>query len=609
MSPKELSERLSERALDVCLHLYPNGKQEGFVFKVGSICGDPGKSLQINVGGQWAGKWKDWADDSYHGDLLDLWQHSRGLNPPEARREIIDYLGITLPHPIKTYSEPPPSVKSSPPNPTGSLMTYLTSERLLEPSIINRFKVEGKADTKEIVFPCYSPSGRLINRSYCSLQRDENGKKKVRQDKGCAPCLFGWQSFDESDWKKGYVVICEGQIDAMTWRQWGHPALSIPNGSGMTWIDYNFEDLECFEKIYVSFDMDGKVETLPVSTRLGASRTAFVSLPHKDANDCLKARCTADMSQEWLSKAKTIRPPNIQTAGDLKAPFLRRLTEGENGVGFASAMFKYFNRDQFKFRPAEVTLWVGISNHGKSSFLRFLFSYFLRAEMAVGIASLEVPCCKTLKAMYQSMKGEGNLDPELWVETVGECAVFFDKMGYAEERDLCEAIEYCARRYDVKHFMIDSLMRVAGLEEDYPRQGQFMNKLQEVAKKTGVHIHLVAHEKKGDDEGSPDSNNIKGSSLLRNNADNIFFVRRNMDKRNKLRDNKITQEEASVMYDTAVFLEKDRETGFSGKTIFRYKKETEQFFPIIEEPKLNGTKPHSNGERLDPYRGKRHAEI
>ena len=515
---------------------------------------------------------------------------------------------------MKTYAFPPEDVKSSPPAENGPVMTYLTSERLLDPAIINRFRVEGKGSTREIVFPCYSPSGQLINRSYCKLERDEKGKKIVRQDKGCAPCLFGWQSFSEEDWKKGYVVICEGQIDAMTWRQWGHPALSIPNGSGMTWIDYNFEELEVFEKLYISFDMDGKVSREPVSSRLGAARTAFVSIPHKDANACLKAGCGAAEAQEWLDQAKGVTPPNIHTALDLKGPFLKRMQEGDNGVGFATVLFRFFNRDQFKFRPGEVTLWVGISNHGKSSFLRFLFTIFLKHDQASGIASLEVPCDKTLKAMFLSTRGTSSMTPESWLDAVGECVVFYNRVGYAEEKELCEAIEYCARRFDVKHFMVDSLMRISGLEEDYPRQGEFMNRLQEVAKKTGVHIHLVAHERKEKDEnGSPDANSIKGSSLLRNNADNIFFVRRNMEKRNALRDGKLTPQQAAGIHDTAVYLEKDRETGFTGKVLLKYIKETEQFFPIEEEnhaPSSNGRNGTYAGkaappEIQDPYRGKR----
>lgn len=604
MTAKELSQRLNERALDACLHLYPNGKQEGFLFKVGSVMGDEGKSLQVNIGGSWAGKWKDWADDAYHGDLLDLWMHAKGINPPETRRQVIEWLGITVPQSIKTYVLPPPNVRSTPLDPSGKVMTYLTAERLLEPAIINRFKVEAKPDTKEIVFPCYSPAGKLINRSYCKLERGPDGKKIIRQDKGAAPCLFGWHAFDDEDWKKGYVVICEGHIDAMTWRQWGHPALSIPNGSGMTWIDYNFEDLECFEKVYVSFDMDGKVDALPLSSRLGASRTAFVSLPHKDANDCLKANPGASSSQEWLDNAKTIRPAHIQTALDLKTPFLRRVMEGDNGVGFASSLFKFFNRDQFKFRPGEVTLWVGISNHGKSTFLRFLFTIFLKSAIPTAIASMEVPSDKTMKSMYIATKGTAELEPETWVNTVGEFVVFYDKIGYADERDLIQAIEYCARRYDVQHFMIDSLMRVSGLEENYPKQGEFMNNLQAVAKKTGVHIHLVAHEGKGAD-GNPDPDKIKGSSLIRNNADNIFFVKRNMEKRDALREGKITHEEAIGIHDATVYLEKDRETGYSGKVTLTFKKETEQFFPIVQEPKIHGT----NGHRPDPYRGKAKALV
>lgn len=599
MNSSELSKRLSERALDVCLHLYPNGRQEGFLFKVGSVNGDNGKSLQVNIGGQWLGKWRDWADESFHGDLLDLWAAAKSVNPPTARREAMDFLGISLPAPMKVYANPPACIGSKEPAPSGKVMLYLTSERKLEPSIVNRFKVEVKEDTKEIVYPCYDIKGRLINRSYCKLERDENGKKKVRQDKNCAPCLFGWQSFSDEDWRKGYVVICEGQIDAMSWRQWGHPALSIPNGSGMTWIDYNFEELEAFEKLYISFDMDGKVDGQAVSNRLGAARTAFVSLPHKDANDCLKASLGPTDAQQWLDKAETIKPPHIMTAIDLKGPFLRRMRGEFNNEGFASSLFKFRSRDQFRFRSGEVTLWVGISNHGKSTFLRFLFSRMLIGDLPVAIASLEVLPEKTMEGLFLATKGSGNITDEEWVQAVGDLVVFFTKVGSTSEKDLSEAIEYCARRYAVKHFMIDSLMRVEGLEEDYPRQGEFMNRMQKIAKDTGIHIHLVVHQRKGAEDAEPEPDAIKGSSLLRNNADNIIFVQRNIEKRNAIRDGRVSEEDAEKMHDAVLSLEKDRETGFFGKTFLKYDKLTERFFAIERafQPKVQKT--------ADPYRGKR----
>jgi twinkle protein len=119
------------------------------------------------------------------------------------------------------------------------------------------------------------------------------------------------------------ILLCEGQIDAMTWTQWGIPALSIPNGSGQTWIDYEWENLAVFDKIYMSFDMDdaGRANLDKVISRLGRHRCLLVTLPRKDANDCLLAGYTSDEAQSWIADAKAPGVKGLVSAMELKANY------------------------------------------------------------------------------------------------------------------------------------------------------------------------------------------------------------------------------------------------------------------------------------------------
>lgn len=568
--------------------LLPNGRQEGYLWKCGGVDGEPGKSLQVCIGGQFVGRYKDWAADEYHGDLLDLWAATRGLTPMEARLQAMAYLGITQGNMVlekREYAKPG-LIGSTPPAENGKVMNYLCGERKLEASIVHRYRVEGLQDGGWIIYPCFSPKDELVNRCYIGLTRGEDGKKRVKQDKGCAPCLFGWQSFSPEDYKKGYVVLTEGQIDAMTWRQWGHPALSIPNGAGMTWLDYNFEDLAIFDTIYLSFDMDGKVNVKEASKRLGLDRCRLVRLPHKDANDCLKALLGPAEAQQWLDLSEYQKPQSIVTALELKDAFEAYMATGDAPTGITHECFHASWMDKFYIRPGELTIWAGISGHGKSTFLRWLFMQLMMQYEPVGIASMEVKAVKSMKGMYLSLKKHTPIDSSAFCDAIGNLAVFYNRMGMAFREELLEGIVYCAKRYGVKHFMIDSLMRVDGLEEDYPAQGMFMNQLQGIAKDYDIHIHLVAHEGKGSEHEAPSGDRVKGSSLLRNNCDNLIFIRRNMDKRNNLRDGKITYEEASKLPDTILYIEKDREGGVVGKVELRFDRATEtfsRFKPLVHE--------------------------
>jgi twinkle protein len=100
------------------------------------------------------------------------------------------------------------------------------------------------------------------------------------------------------------------------------------------------------------------------------------------------------------------------------------------------------------------------------------------------------------------------------------------------------------------------------LEENYPAQGEFAQKLQDFAKQTMTHVHLVAHLGKpptSPPKGHrPSMYSIKGSSLLTNNVDNIVLIQRNLEKTKE----GLTYEQKRAMHDAEVIIEKQRETGW-----------------------------------------------
>ena len=59
--------------------MLPKGKRSGAVWQVGDITGAPGKSLQVQLAGQFAGSYRDWAADE-RGDCIALVAAVRGLD-------------------------------------------------------------------------------------------------------------------------------------------------------------------------------------------------------------------------------------------------------------------------------------------------------------------------------------------------------------------------------------------------------------------------------------------------------------------------------------------------------------------------------------------------
>lgn len=88
-------------------NLFPNGKRRGNEWCVGSLAGEPGESLKINLK---TGVWKDFADNGVGGaDLISLYAAKHGLTQKQAAEE----LGANR---IREYVPPP--VRLLPPAPT-----------------------------------------------------------------------------------------------------------------------------------------------------------------------------------------------------------------------------------------------------------------------------------------------------------------------------------------------------------------------------------------------------------------------------------------------------------------------------------------------------------
>jgi hypothetical protein len=66
-----LAAMLADRAEALCAELLPAGTREGAEWRIGSVAGEPGRSMAIHLRGAKAGIWHDWAAD-IGGDALDL---------------------------------------------------------------------------------------------------------------------------------------------------------------------------------------------------------------------------------------------------------------------------------------------------------------------------------------------------------------------------------------------------------------------------------------------------------------------------------------------------------------------------------------------------------
>ena len=478
--------------------LLPNGRFEGKDYVVGSIEGEPGKSMKVAIEGTYLGTYTEFATGETN-DLIDLWQKTKGITFIDALEEIKKYLNIqekkiaynvTAPKPVKLKHEP--MKKDS------ICHGWLNNNRWISDETIKAFKIRVQGDV--IIFPYMKGDKLLMYKTRDIGKEIQTGKKDTKSNANPYKMLFGWQAVPDGCRE---IVICEGEIDAMTWFEQGIPALSVPFGGGsgkkQDWVENEYEDLQRFDKIYLSMDMDeaGKEGLKEITNRLGKENCWVVELPAKDANECHKKSI---LLKDYLNKARTVDPEGLKNSSE-----------------FADKVWELFNPhlqknngwrlpwvamgEKFRFREGELTVWQGYNDHGKSMLLGYVMNNIMLQGERICIASMEMVAQRTLKRMYSKIIGT----PDSGVIEHFEKAKnffatncwIFDKTGNVEISQMLDIFKYARKRYGVKFFVVDSLLKCVRGEDDYNGQKNFVGDLCDFAIEHDCHVNLVAHTRKG----------------------------------------------------------------------------------------------------------------
>jgi|TARA_R110000751_G_scaffold25759_2_gene69544 twinkle protein len=589
MEIRELKQRLADRSESIAKHLLPNGKKINGDWKVGSTDGEAGQSLSVKIS---EGIFTDFATGE-GGDMIDLWGSVKGLTLTETLCEVRDYLGVEAP----TFTKPRREKFKKPDRPkcqrpTGPVLQYLEG-RGLYLKTIDAFKVAERGT--DVIFP-FIKNDELILAKF----RPMDGKP-MPTEAGCKPILFGWQAMSDDARE---LVITEGEIDAMTMHQYGFNALSVPFGAGSggkhNWIAHEYTDLERFETIYLCMDTDGPgLEAADdLSERLGKHRCKIVELPYKDANECLQKEVTADQIQEAVNAAKQIDPEELCRASDFYDAVHESFYPSDTAQSGYSTPWK--GLEELRFRPHELTLWTGSSGAGKSQLLSHATVDMMAQGAKCCLASLEMTPAASLKRMVKQAGGIDVptdqylkdtldwMDDKLWL---------FNLVGKEKIDRLLDVFEYARRRYGVDTFIIDSFMRLGIGVDDYKAQDNAIFQLTDWVVQRPVHLHLVAHARKSENSGVPDTEAVKGTSEIGANAFNVLGVWRNRKLEDQLSQARLQNDEEEIRHleaipPVSINVAKNRNGDFEGKRglhfdlrNYRYysgQRDSRQYVPTVQ---------------------------
>jgi twinkle protein len=396
--------------------------------------------------------------------------------------------------------------------------------------------------------------------------------------------LFGMQVID-SRW--GRLFITEGELDAMAMFDYANPAVSLPQGAQPSeregksahdaWIEHDYKWLEAFVEIVLALDVDepGRKAAGIIAPRLGLPRCRVVEWPEgkKDANECLIAGLEI---MDALAECRSLDPELLKSPSDFSREFWEEFfPTGGKEPGDPMP----FNMP-FRWRDGEVTIWQGYSASGKSVCLGYVLMWLAaRYKRRSCIASMEMPAKKTLKNMLRQAMGKSKPDSEdeyraamVWMD---KFFWVYDHVGDVESKDVLDVFRYAARRYGIKHFVLDSLMKLGDVPFDgYDAQRDLINRLCEFAAEMQVHCHLVCHSRKPDQRHPekkhyPDKHAVSGHGDITNGVHNVLCVWRNRVKE-EANENAVNlpaddREEIRLKYvgeeDTLLVVQKQRETG------------------------------------------------
>ena len=243
---------------------------------------------------------------------------------------------------------------------------------------------------------------------------------------------------------------------------------------------------------------------------------------------------------------KTKVRPASEWVADLKARLRGRAAQKRVYLPWEKA------RENFEFRPGEVTVWAGQNGHGKSLITSQIALSLMGQGERLCIANFESKPVTTMQRMGRMYAGTNPFSPEFqgaeglraldelydafgrWTD--GRLWLY-DQMGTAHADTVLGMVRYCAKELVLTHIMVDNLAKCVKSEDDYNGQKEFVNELCAIAKDYSVHCHLIHHLKKppAGENAMPDKHDTKGSGAITDQPDNIFLVWRNKGKEEDVR--------------------------------------------------------------------------
>jgi hypothetical protein len=510
---EDLAKALLERAEQTCRYLLPMGRREVNEWKVGSIDGERGKSMSINLK---KGVWTDFADQPGGADLLALWADKRGVKMHVAYDEAAAWLGWDTGKPkadtpawvapVKPVELPPPIEKDE-----GDLWWINVESKKWE-------YFDENGELWVTVRRWDNPKGGKRVRPWDPKEQDEKWPEGLRP-------LFNLQGIKTSP---DPVLLVEGEKCADALIALGITATTCAGGSSATrvadWTPLKGRDVVR----WADNDAAGAkwaTETRTELEKAGVRSIRDVAIPagKPEGWDCADA--TDGEVKALIEGAGDGRKEHVIACAPATLP------------SFADIPKRRFIYDTV-YQRGFVSITAGEGGSGKSAMHviealciatgRDLHELGKKIERCrVWMISLEDDLTEMYRRLAAAMMHFGidrsEIDGWLFLTTKDDAPDFLlaasDRDGVQISQEAISDLKEEIAKNDIGVVMIDPYVFLHTINEnDNMGQGAVMKALANVAGQTNAAIAVVHHSKKpsANDRSGPSSSDMRGASSIVN---------------------------------------------------------------------------------------------
>ncbi len=401
------------------------------------------------------------------------------------------------------------------------------AKRRLDSKYLIKIGVGYDAKARALVIPFRDQSGALIGAKY----RGDNGTQWI---KGEEPLLY---VLDPSDLKKDKIVIVEGEIDAITLRQFGIPTVGTL-GAGKT---KGLHLLNGIRQVLLGYDMDsaGNTGVEKAVAEIGRYRCKRVHWTSKDPNDMLTSGSNKsdiiDVLKGATSLATNLKSKTAQEAMD---DFLTQQEKNPH----KRLSWGYPRLDAFT-KGIGGGMFIGVlaeAGTGKTTFIINAATNNSIAGTNVGICSLEEHPINELTPKLAATligrnPGTGGFAPE-------ELELIKPQMKrvqlYEGDESVDSIIDWCRECYyvhDCKAVFIDYLQLMIPDEKDVQQLKEICYKFKKLVKELSelcivMIIQPKQRQKQSDKQGKEirnklDGSDARGGAAINQSVDAMLTIR------------------------------------------------------------------------------------